>query len=309
MWSCFVVEWTQLQNKVKFFNSQYCPVQRPCSGLFYFIMETNFKIPFAFNESGEIIDINNAQKGVDYKCNCGGDLRVRGGEKIRNHFYHSGDEVPCSLESFVHKAYKQEFLKLKSLSLPFQVNGIDILNFDKIELEKKLHDFIPDAIGYIDGQMYLVEFACTSFIKQSKLKKIQRANVFCIEIIINKNVCSLEEIRSHLISENKYKDIVHIPEYYEMAELRSKYAKEYNLLKTKYKESLNKVKELECKIEDILTSYEPLEKIVLYRRDDCKNGSLMFSDKTLYGKANVVGFVNENNLTVKFNSKDYYKFM
>ena len=129
-----------------------------------------FKVPFAYNEKGELIDTKQAKKKVDYKCNCVETVRLRGGEVIKNHFYHS-EGVQCSLESSIHKAYKQVFSEVKEIMLPYPINGSSRLVFDRVEIERKIGSFIPDAIGYIGEKQYLIEFAKTSFIGERKKAK------------------------------------------------------------------------------------------------------------------------------------------
>lgn len=182
-----------------------------------------FKIPFAYH-NGQCIDVSTALKGVTYQCTCGADVKLRGGEKVRHHFYHVNNET-CSYESIIHKAYKEVFAQLKKIQLPYQINGQKYWQFDRVELEKKLHDFIPDAIGYIGDEMYIIEFAKTSFIDKKKLAKIKTANVMSIEIRAI-NCESLQDISKHLLS-NNHREIMHIPEYEEMKVMRKKFASAY----------------------------------------------------------------------------------
>jgi hypothetical protein len=184
---------------------------------------SEFKIPFAYH-NGQCIDVSTAQKGVTYQCTCGADVKLRGGEKVRNHFYHVNNET-CSYESIIHKAYKEVFSRIKKIRLPYAVNGQTYWQFDRVELEKKLHDFIPDAIGYIGDDMYIIEFAKTSFIGKRKLTKIKAANVMCIEIQII-NCESLNFISEHLLA-NNHREIIHIPQYEEMRIMREKFANAY----------------------------------------------------------------------------------
>ena len=49
--------------------------------------QNNFKVPFAYF-NGQIIDVRSAEKGVNYKCACGDTVRLRGGDAVKDHFYH-----------------------------------------------------------------------------------------------------------------------------------------------------------------------------------------------------------------------------
>jgi len=156
----------------------------------------DFKTPFAYDIDGELVDYKSASKLVDYTCACGSIVRLRGGDVMRNHFYHTNNSL-CSSESALHKAYKEVFLELKKIKLPYPINGKDVMEFERVELERKIDEYIPDAIGYINGEQYLIEFAKTSYINDSKERKIRKSNLFCLEIDIIKTIESIEDIKDH----------------------------------------------------------------------------------------------------------------
>ena len=39
-------------------------------------MAKTFKIPFAFDENNNVVDIESAEKGIIYTCNCGSDVLI-----------------------------------------------------------------------------------------------------------------------------------------------------------------------------------------------------------------------------------------
>ena len=253
-----------------------------------------FKVPFAFDNDGNVIDINTAEKQKIYYCSCGSEVKLRGGEIYQNHFYHI-TEKECSLESSIHKAYKSVFSEIKTLKLPFEVNGSKVLNFDSVILEKQIDDFIPDAIGIIGDKKHLIEFAKTSYISDRKENKIKKSNLFCIEIDIIKTVTNIEQIKEHLLNEDYYKHIVHIPEYEEMTLLKESYAREYYKLRDKLREA-----------EYNLAQYQKIDKSIskndftLFFKCDCKNGAKMYAGELDNG-VEVVGFQHKGlfNLKIK----------
>ena len=193
----------------------------------------NLLIPFAYNSKGEIIDTNSAVKGTSYLCGCGAEVRLRAGVIYQPHFYHlNGNQ--CS-ESSIHKAYKSVFQRIKAIKLPQPINGNKMLHFHKVELEKKINDFIPDAIGYDEsGVMHLIEFAKTSYIKERKLNKIKKANVFCLEVSIIETHRTIKEIEDHLLNKEYYKKIVnclHLPSLQETLKREEKLALDNTLLR------------------------------------------------------------------------------
>ncbi len=182
------------------------------------------KIPFAYNANNQLIDVSKANKSEQYKCSCGEPVKLRGGEKVTSHFYHIGEKV-CSLESAIHKAYKAVFADIKKIKLPYFINETPLFEFDRVELEKKVGDFIPDAIGYMGDKQYLVEFAKTSFIGERKKAKIKKINLFCIEVTIDKSATTIEEIKNHLVKDVIYKDIINAPMYSEMEKIAVAFTK------------------------------------------------------------------------------------
>lgn len=217
------------------------------------------KVPFAYDETGKIYDFKNAIKNKDYYCQCGEVVKIRGGEKISNHFYHI-TETECCNESIIHKAYKQVFLNEKSIKLPELYQNKDLLIFDSVVLEKQVNNYKPDAIGYINGDEYLIEFAKTSFVGDRKLEKIRKSNLFCVEVIIDTSLSTIDEIKEHIINKKSWKDILHIPGDKRFAELKEKLSAEYvdklQKIHIEYKESYKeeidslkeKIKSLESQI-------------------------------------------------------------
>jgi hypothetical protein len=235
-------------------------------------MAKTFKVPFAFNEDGTVIDIQTAEKQTIYKCSCGSDVKLRGGMVISDHFYHINDSE-CSLESSIHKAYKSVIQMTKRIKLPFPINGKDTLVFDRIELEKQIDDFIPDAIGYIGLDRYLIEFAKTSYIGERKLAKIKKSNLFCIEVSIIETVKTIEEIDNHIVNERYYKDIVHISEYREMTEMKDRFKKVYY-------DQVMKIKELTREINHIKSTIAcqgPPREFNIPFKKVCKNGAEFYA--------------------------------
>lgn len=262
-----------------------------------------FKIPFAFDKEGKLFDVQTAKKGVVYYCNCGAELKIRGGDIMSDHFYHTSESI-CSLESSIHKAYKSLLSSIKSIKLPYLINGVNILKFDRVVLEKQIDDFIPDAIGYIGDNQYLIEFAKTSYIGERKKEKIKKSNLFCIEISILKTVSSMSEIEDHLLNKKYYKHLIHIPEYQEMKLLREKFKSEYLKLKDKHR---NEIKELYDNLNekhhqlDILKEKEYLfNDFALFYIRDCINGAKMYQ-KNLGNGQSITGFQKNNTINI------YYK--
>jgi hypothetical protein len=257
-------------------------------------MSKDFKIPFAFDSAGTLIEIKDAVKGEYYYCSCGAEVKLRGGSVISNHFYHLVNSE-CSLESFIHKAYKSVFFECKKIKLPYIVNGTNELIFERVELEKKINDYIADAIGYIGNQQYVIEFAKTSFIKETKKKKIEDSNLFCVEIKIDKRVATIDAIKKHLQEDISAKKIIFIPEYDEMKNLREKFIVAYRELQAE-NERLNLLNiELIAKTNILHLLQNGCR---LYFKAQCKNGAFLFKHD-IVDSGSIIGFYDGKKIDVK----------
>jgi competence CoiA-like predicted nuclease len=267
----------------------------------------SYKTPFAYDENGKIYDYKTAEKGKEYFCNCGGVVKIRGGEIIKNHFYHI-NEKECSNESAIHKAYKEVFKKVKKIKLPFEINGTDLLKFDRVILEKRIDNFQPDAIGYIKDKKYLIEFAKTSFIGEIKEKKIKDLNLFCLEVKINTNLKTTLDIANHLVNDQYNKNLIHSPTFKELEELKEKYYKIIIEEKTKYLKNReereikfnNKIEQLRKANEDLKNKISKFEyifeknRIFLHYIKSCKNGAKYYRAKYL----DIYAFLNDNGINL-----------
>jgi hypothetical protein len=273
-------------------------------------MSKTFKIPFAFTPSGEVMDIENAVKGETYLCSCGADVKLRGGEIISNHFYHL-NESECSLESSIHKAYKAVFLNTKQIKLPHDVNGSDVLTFDRVELERKIDDYVPDAIGYIGDKMYLIEFAKTSYIGVRKEKKIKKSNLFCLEVSIVDTINTIKAIEEHLTQQSFYKEVIHIPEYEEMREMREKFKVAYRELQEANRNLKWEISSLKQDVNSWKHKYEQMRdeglagglykgiNFPMFFKRDCKNGAKLYK-RELQNGSEIIGFEKNGVFNIKF---------
>ncbi|HNQ42529.1 MAG TPA: hypothetical protein PKL22_10565 [Saprospiraceae bacterium] len=216
---------------------------------------------FAIYE-GRVIDYTMANKGVEYSCpECGKSLRLRGGDLVTNHLYHV-DEIGCKGETAIHLAYKEVFKELKKIKLPINPFKVDLLEFDRVELEVTIQDIRPDAIGWIGEYPYFIEFANTSFIGVRKLDKIKSINIPCIEIYIG-GAHTINDIKKSLVDSTYNKNIVHYPDIFrvefELEKLKNEnqclrnvidnLEKEKERLTTKLNDSVVKINELSGAVE------------------------------------------------------------
>jgi hypothetical protein len=204
-------------------------------------MTTN-KIPFALME-GKLIDVTQADKKIDYSCpDCSSVLRKRGGDIVTDHFYHFTPSE-CTGESVIHKAYKQALLECKELCYRDYMGNLKCLQFDRVELEKGFNggSIIVDAVGYINNIMHFIEFANTHYIDERKRKKIEKSNIFCIEITIPNDIKTFDRIKTFLTHSGYNRKVIHNP-------LTKNLKAEYDRLNKKYKMINNLLNEKNIKI-------------------------------------------------------------
>ena len=164
-------------------------------------------LPYAYDSDGNLVHIDNAQKGHKYICpNCGADLslkisKIPVGQKYhrRNHFAHKGNADNHCSESFLHKLFKvkcAEFIQEKILankSLFFtwrckRCSGLHRTNLlekvVKVALEYDLGICRPD-IALFDGSdnlLFVIEVVITHKPEPKVLKYYEDNKIVCLQI-------------------------------------------------------------------------------------------------------------------------------
>ena len=138
-----------------------------------------------------------------------------------HHFAHyAGHNCEYGYETSLHLAAKDILSNLKSITLPpvyvsfpdsykkdELICGAKEISIDKVELEKKFGDVVPDVVVYAGGKKFFVEVYVTHCIDAEKLKKLRNADISTIEIDLSKkvSVTSVSELRDFLLSDCKEK--------------------------------------------------------------------------------------------------------
>lgn len=166
--------------------------------------------------------ISEVENGL--KCNCicpacGEILVAKKGKSIKpqDHFAHKS-KIQCehAYETSLHYDAKRIFERRREISLPSRKAIFDTLNLnnfyeksfnrkhfgkitpqkfqiESVQIEKRLHDIIPDIKCTIGQKPLLIEIAVTSKIKNEKLEKIQKIGIPVIEIDLSKLNRTIEE--------------------------------------------------------------------------------------------------------------------
>jgi hypothetical protein len=167
----------------------------------------NVQLPFGLR-NGELVHITEVVSGLACRCYCaacGAMLVAKKGDKNTHHFAHHIDQACADgFETVLHYAAKQVLQESLEIVLPKlvihdQVTGtvdgqkyfksgsaevceVVAIKLERVELEKRLNNIIPDVIAYVNGEPLLIEIAVTHFVDEDKEQKINTLNYPTIEI-------------------------------------------------------------------------------------------------------------------------------
>lgn len=175
-------------------------------------------------KDGAITSISDVQSGLKCGCvcpSCGAPLVARKGIKMMHHFaHHAGDNCEYGYETSLHLAAKDILSQSKKMTIPpvwvhfphspkkdEQVSPEIEIDIDRVELEKRFDDVIPDIVVYSGGKCFFVEIFVTHSIDEEKLAKLKRLNISTIEIDLSgiEKSISIEDLSSILLNSDTRK--------------------------------------------------------------------------------------------------------
>ncbi|MGL4107026.1 hypothetical protein [Clostridium sp. LP20] len=177
------------------------------------------------NKIIHIDEITPNENGLKCNCicpSCGEKLKASTlGTHNKKYFSHKGNSNCINnLETAMHKFAKEVIEKEKKIKIPqimysknckeFEIVKEQVIDFDKIELEKYLSDFDfkPDVIIYKNDIPLVIEVAVTHKVDEEKKNKIIKSNISTIEIFFDKNEIfqlSKEELENKIINDTENK--------------------------------------------------------------------------------------------------------
>lgn len=193
-----------------------------------------------------ITSIEDVESGLNCGCicpACGERLIAKKGPKVQHHFAHyTGKNCEYGYESSLHLAAKEILSNAKKIMIPpvyvsfpnsykadELVSKAKEIVIDKVELEKRFNDVVPDIVVYSGGKQFFIEIYVTHPIDEQKLEKIQKAGISTIEIDLSKKTSSLSvaELSEILIGDSvdkkwKYNSFAnkHLDLFYSIADRR-----------------------------------------------------------------------------------------
>lgn len=175
-------------------------------------------------KDGVATSIENVESGLKCGCicpSCGEPLVAKKGTKRMHHFSHySGHNCEYGYETSLHLAAKEILSTANRIMLPavyiqfpnspkapeLYCESKEI-SIERVELEKRFQDVIPDVVIYAGGKQLFLEVYVTHAIDDIKLKKLKQTDISTIEIDLSKkeHSISLEELRSILLDNSEEK--------------------------------------------------------------------------------------------------------
>lgn len=154
-------------------------------------------------KNGEIVNVSDVEKGLKCECvcpACGESLVAKKGNKVMHHFAHyAGHNCEYGYESSLHLAAKEILSNAKKIIIPAVylvfpesykkeelISESKEIKIDKVVLEKRYNDIVPDIVIYAGGKQFFVEIFVTHKIDDEKLTKLRSANISTIEIDLSK---------------------------------------------------------------------------------------------------------------------------
>lgn len=175
-------------------------------------------------KGGEIVSIDDVESGLKCGCvcpSCGEQLVAKKGKKMMHHFAHySGHSCEYGYESSLHLAAKDILSSAKKITIPPVFIKFDNsykkdeliceakeIIIDRVELEKRYDDIIPDIVVYSGGKQLFIEIFVTHSIDDVKLEKLRKAKISTIEVDLSKKekTISKSELAELLLNDSEEK--------------------------------------------------------------------------------------------------------
>ena len=180
---------------------------------------------YAFRNGNIVgIDDDNVVSGLACNCicpQCGGRLVAKKGQKVIHHFaHHVKQDCTYGYQTSLHLLAKEildeaDEMYVPDISVKYEntnrcnvvVSKGKYIHIDKVMLEKKFDDVIPDVTIESGGHKLYVEIYVTHKVDDVKLKKIQEQDVSTLEIDLSDidRLITKEELKEILLGPCKEK--------------------------------------------------------------------------------------------------------
>lgn len=176
-------------------------------------------------KNNELIHIDNVDRGIDCCCicpSCGSQLIAKKGKIKIHHFAHfNSEDCNKGIESAYHRMTKEILaeelmIKLPAVYVYFSTEGEfhtgkspeklydeAIYHFDKVYLERRVDDIIPDIILEKNDSKLFIEVYVTHDIDEIKKKKVQSIGISTLRVDLSNlnSMHSREELKNIIVNE------------------------------------------------------------------------------------------------------------
>lgn len=185
------------------------------------------KNPYGLKD-GMLTHVSEVHSGLKCGCvcpACKSPLVARKGSRNVHHFAHyENTECAGNVETTLHLLTKDILSKEKNIVLPemhlnlrsggksWEFFGEKTIHYDKVVLETRIDDIVPDVVVYSDGRPLLIEICVTHFVSPEKTEKIKKLGISAIEIVLDdmdKDLFNVEELRKKLLFETINKEWIY----------------------------------------------------------------------------------------------------
>ena len=156
----------------------------------------HLKLAYGMN-NGRLLHIDDVERGLNCGCKCPAcehPLVAHKGPVKAAHFKHyQGSDCGKGVETALHHMAKGILENRQEIALPHPADPTKLYPIEKVSLEKRLGDIIPDVIVYIEGQPILIEIVVTHGIDAEKMEKIKDLGISTLVIDLSDEDRTLSE--------------------------------------------------------------------------------------------------------------------
>lgn len=175
-------------------------------------------------KDGEITHISKVKRGLECGCTCpacGERLIAKKGQKVMHHFAHQATkECEYGYESSLHLAAKEILSQTKKMVIPpvyvhfpksykgkLLLSGAKEITIDRVELEQRFNNIVPDVVVYTGAKRLFIEVFVTHCVDEEKLDKLRATDISTIEIDLSKidHSITTEELTAILTEDSELK--------------------------------------------------------------------------------------------------------
>ena len=148
------------------------------------------KLPCGISKDGQVVYIEDAEKGLACECFCPGckqSLVAKKGPVKEYHFAHKSKDFDCEhgLQSALHYMLKDCVQEMEYFTFKKDEKAVQY-RIESVILENRINEIIPDVLVTCDGKPFIVEIYVTHAVDEEKKAKIKDIKISCVEIDFSK---------------------------------------------------------------------------------------------------------------------------